>query len=165
MRTAHSSSHWGAPPSISPLKIRYPPLEQAPPLGAGNQPGTRPPPRSRHHPPVNRMTNGCKNITLPQTSFAGGYKSVWTIHRTYLKETNMTSKFSLWFYRQTKVTFPQFRYLHTPMYSYSIYYTCCCQNNVVDNLVNIVITSEVQSSWSIKCRAFLNYNRKIVIWI
>ena len=23
-------------------------------------------------PPVNRMTDGCKNITLPQTSFAGG---------------------------------------------------------------------------------------------
>ena len=23
-------------------------------------------------PPVNRMTNMCKNITLPQTSFAGG---------------------------------------------------------------------------------------------
>ena len=22
--------------------------------------------------PVNRMTHGCKNITLPQTSFAGG---------------------------------------------------------------------------------------------
>ena len=24
------------------------------------------------HPPVNRMTDRCKNITLPQTSFAGG---------------------------------------------------------------------------------------------
>ena len=33
-----------------------------------------PPPGSNHacHPPVNRMTNWCKNITLPQTSFAGG---------------------------------------------------------------------------------------------
>ena len=31
----------------------------------GTQPGNR-------HPPVNRMTNRCKNITLPQTSFAGG---------------------------------------------------------------------------------------------
>ena len=30
-----------------------------------------------HAPPVNRMTNWCKNITLPQTSFAGGkYRSV-----------------------------------------------------------------------------------------
>ena len=29
------------------------------------------------HPPVNRMTNRCKNITLPQTSFAGGnYENV-----------------------------------------------------------------------------------------
>ena len=26
----------------------------------------------RYSPPVNRMTNMCKNITLPQTSFAGG---------------------------------------------------------------------------------------------
>ena len=24
------------------------------------------------HPPVNRMTDACENITLPQTSFAGG---------------------------------------------------------------------------------------------
>ena len=27
-------------------------------------------------PPVNRMTNRCKNITLPQTSFAGGKYSL-----------------------------------------------------------------------------------------
>ena len=27
-------------------------------------------------PPVNRMTNRCKNITLPQTSFAGGKYSI-----------------------------------------------------------------------------------------
>ena len=26
------------------------------------------------NPPVNRMTDRCKNITLPQTSFAGGNK-------------------------------------------------------------------------------------------
>ena len=30
-------------------------------------------PRTRH-PPVNRMTDRCKNITLPQNSFAGGNK-------------------------------------------------------------------------------------------
>ena len=30
-------------------------------------------------PPVNRMTDACENITLPQTSFAGGNKkdSIW----------------------------------------------------------------------------------------
>ena len=28
----------------------------------------------RYSPPVNRMTDRCKNITLPQTSFAGGKK-------------------------------------------------------------------------------------------
>ena len=32
------------------------------------------PPGHAHPPPVNRMTNRCKNITLPQTSFAGGNK-------------------------------------------------------------------------------------------
>ena len=31
-----------------------------------------PPGATTHVPPVNRMTNRCKNITLPQTSFAGG---------------------------------------------------------------------------------------------
>ena len=30
------------------------------------------------HPPVNRMTDRCKNITLPQTSFVGGNERNWT---------------------------------------------------------------------------------------
>ena len=30
----------------------------------------------RYPPPVNRMTNRCKNITLPQTSFAGGNNAI-----------------------------------------------------------------------------------------
>ena len=30
-------------------------------------------------PPVNRMTDRCKNITLPQTSFAGGKNVTWRI--------------------------------------------------------------------------------------
>ena len=42
----------------------------------GRHPGPRgrhPGPRGRHpRPPVDRMTDTCKNITLPQTSFAGG---------------------------------------------------------------------------------------------
>ena len=36
---------------------------------------TLPPEQPRMPPPVNRMTNWCKNITLPQTWFAGGKKS------------------------------------------------------------------------------------------
>ena len=34
-------------------------------------------------PPVNRMTNRCKNIILPQTSFAAGNKTklLWCKHR------------------------------------------------------------------------------------
>ena len=31
----------------------------------------------RQTPPVNRMTNRCKNITLPQTSFAGGKNAIY----------------------------------------------------------------------------------------
>ena len=38
----------------------------------GGVPGPRGVYLVRYSPPVNRMTNRCKNITLPQTSFAGG---------------------------------------------------------------------------------------------
>ena len=34
-------------------------------------------------PPVNRMTHGCKNITLPQTSYAGG-KNIHKVSTFYL---------------------------------------------------------------------------------
>ena len=33
----------------------------------------------RYYPPVNRMTDRCKNITLPQTSFAGGNYRLWVL--------------------------------------------------------------------------------------
>ena len=46
------------------------------PLGRKHTPQTKHPPGGstpwRKHPPVTRMTNRCKNITLPQTSIAGG---------------------------------------------------------------------------------------------
>ena len=52
MRTARSSSlREGSPPGTPPT--RHTPRDQAPP-------------------PLNRMTNRCKNTTLPETSFAGG---------------------------------------------------------------------------------------------
>ena len=38
-------------------------------------------------PPMNRMTNRCKNITLPQTSFAGGNKSTFS-HRNLPRNLN-----------------------------------------------------------------------------
>ena len=67
MRTARNSSRPGG-------------LHQTPPPGPGNPPRARhpppepgtPPPPEQAPPAVNRMTNRCKNITLPQTSFAGG---------------------------------------------------------------------------------------------
>ena len=53
MHTACSSGHLeGSPPGTPPEQAPHPPEQAAP--------------------PVNRMTNRCKNITLPQTSFAGG---------------------------------------------------------------------------------------------
>ena len=65
MRTARSS---GRPGGLH----QAPPRDQAPP--PSRPPGTRHTP-----PPVNRMTNRCKNITLPQTSFAGGNKLCTTV--------------------------------------------------------------------------------------
>ena len=34
----------------------------------------------RQTPPLNRMTDRCKNITLPQTSFAGGNEATFVSH-------------------------------------------------------------------------------------
>ena len=34
-------------------------------------------PRGHAWPPVNRMTDACENITLPQTSFAGGNNPIF----------------------------------------------------------------------------------------
>ena len=80
MRTARSSSHPGGLHQAPPPEQA--PLDQAPPHCKACWDST--PPAARHAgippvmhagiapPPVNRMTNGCKNITLPQTSFAGG---------------------------------------------------------------------------------------------
>ena len=59
---------WGglhqAPPRTDTPQSRHPQTRYPLPEQTPNPPGTR-------HPPVNRMTNRCKNITLPQTSFAG----------------------------------------------------------------------------------------------
>ena len=73
-------------PATSPPRIRHPPKwappreqtppEQTHPLGADT-------PQTRHPPPVNRMTNRYINITLPQTSFAGG--------KNYSAETKYSS--------------------------------------------------------------------------
>ena len=48
-------------------------LHQAPPgpgIPQDQVPLDQAPPRTRHPPPVDRMTDRCKHITLPQTSFA-----------------------------------------------------------------------------------------------
>ena len=68
-----------APLSNHPCPL--PPEQPCTPPWATTQTPSRatthaPPPQSNHAcPPVNRMTNWCKNITLPQTSFVGGKNS------------------------------------------------------------------------------------------
>ena len=57
----------------------------------------KPPPHTP--PPVNRMTNRCKNITLPQTSFAGGnnecYDEKFQLHiHIQVWQTNKTHQFA-----------------------------------------------------------------------
>ena len=66
MRTARSSSRPGdSPPGTPSARDQASSLEPDPP-------GTRHPPRTRHPPPpVDRMIDRSKHITLPQTSFAG----------------------------------------------------------------------------------------------
>ena len=51
------------PPTLPPWVWAWKPARHA---------GTRHPPLGPGTPPVNRITDTCKNITLPQTSFAGG---------------------------------------------------------------------------------------------
>ena len=104
MRTARSSIHWGGlhqapPPRADPPGADTP--EQTHPLGADTpQEQTTPradtPPKSRHIPPgadtplgadtppeqtspppgSGFLTHAYENITLPQTSFAGGNKKL-----------------------------------------------------------------------------------------
>ena len=52
-----------------PPRTRHPPGPGTPQDQTAPQ-GTRP--LDQAHPPVNRMTDRCKHITLPQTSFADG---------------------------------------------------------------------------------------------
>ena len=82
MRTARRPG--GSPPGNPPLPSRppwsRPPLEQAPPweqtpLGPGTPPLW-----------TEFLTHACENITLPQTSFAGGKKKkTMAITRNYRK--------------------------------------------------------------------------------
>ena len=108
MRTARSSSRPGslhqahppgtrhpadqAPPRPGIPQDQAPPWDQAPPRPDPPRPGTpgtrhppersQAPPGSRHaHPWTEFLTHACKNITLPQASFAGGNKILW-IHLT-----------------------------------------------------------------------------------
>ena len=108
MRTARSSSRHGGGVGLDQIPLNFPlgcgpgpdPLNfplgcvpgdpppsqiplNPPPLGCGpgNLRGMTPPPDQAPapHPPVNRITDTCKNITLPQTSYAGG-KNGCTTH-------------------------------------------------------------------------------------
>ena len=60
LATTHAPHPWQ--PCMPPSNRACPPHQQP----------CMPPRNHAHPPPLNRMTNWCKNITLPQTSFAGG---------------------------------------------------------------------------------------------
>ena len=66
------------PPQLPPWLWAWRPYGQIPLTSLPPKNPAPPPPRTRHPPlepgtpPVNRITDTCKNITLPQTSFAGG---------------------------------------------------------------------------------------------
>ena len=68
MCTARFSDSRGSLPN-PPLGMHTPILEADPPV---DPPLGWPPCRPTPSPPVNRMTDASENITLPQTSFAGG---------------------------------------------------------------------------------------------
>ena len=73
------------PPSnhaCPPAATTHAPLEQTHMLPSRDQPCMPPQGATTHAPPVNRMTNRCKNITLPQTSFAGGKMGKKRMHAT-----------------------------------------------------------------------------------
>ena len=73
MRTAHFSPYGGfpdrPPQTETPLERDLPPHRRH--MGPGSQTGSDIIQRT-HPSPVNRMTDMCKNITLPQTLFADG---------------------------------------------------------------------------------------------
>ena len=123
MRTARSSSHPRGSPPGTPTRSRHPPQSRHPPDQTPpwdhtpqchtsprvNTPGTthttnQTPPWSRH-PPVNRMTDRCKNITLPQTSFAGGNQKK-NYNKTVLPILHVGSWLQSQVYRQVLVLGP-----------------------------------------------------------
>ena len=64
----------GSPPTENPCK-EHGTRDRDPPEGIWDQAARQEVTSYRDHlPPVNRMTDRCKNITLSQTSFAGGKK-------------------------------------------------------------------------------------------
>ena len=78
MRTARSSSRPGGSPSGTLPREQAPPGSRHPPDQAPPRPGT---PREQTSPPgpgtpllTEFLTHAYENITLPQTSFAGGNK-------------------------------------------------------------------------------------------
>ena len=95
-------------------KLETPPKNWRPPEKLETPPGPDPPPpwdwlarHARHYrkhtPPVNRMTNRCKNITLAKTSF----RPVTIYRRTWLSKSMviLVSRGSAWIFSFIRSTF------------------------------------------------------------
>ena len=76
---AHPPATMHAPqqPHTPPSNHAHPPQPHTPQQPCTHWQTCMPPQATTHAPPMNRMTDRCKNIALPQTSFAGGNKIEW----------------------------------------------------------------------------------------
>ena len=83
MRTARSSGRPGGLRQAPPSGPGIPPHDQAP-LRARHPPGAGTPQGPGTHPPVNRITDTCKNITFPQLRL----RMVKKLHKTPLINVN-----------------------------------------------------------------------------
>ena len=78
-------NHACPPPTThAPNQPCNPPTPPGQPCMSPHQP-CMPPKHAR--PPVDRMTHTCKNITFPQTSFAGGNKTLQSAERLHCQDT------------------------------------------------------------------------------
>ena len=92
MRTARSSSRWGGSSPGTPPGTRHPPGADPP---EQTHPQDQASPGTRHHPPpwTEFLTHAYENITLPQTSFAGGKHDIFKKLKLYdTKKSHRCSK-------------------------------------------------------------------------
>ena len=104
-------------PCMPPYNHTCPPATMQAPQQPRTPPATMHAPRNHTHPPhnhtrppVNRMTNKCKNITLRQTSFAGGISSNFTC--SYSERHEAMTPLHICTLRNTQTQFVFIMFIH-----------------------------------------------------